>query len=124
MANEESPGSDLMAGKTCLVTGATAGIGRRIALELAHMGANVVLAGRNQGKCATTAADIREASHNPAVEYLVADLSSQEQVRRLAEEFKRRHQRLDVLVNNAGALHMTPTCCLPTNSLVGFRAQK
>ena len=107
MANEESPGSDLMAGKTCLVTGATAGIGRRIALELAHMGANVVLAGRNQGKCATTAADIREASHNPAVEYLVADLSSQEQVRRLAEEFKRRHQRLDVLVNNAGALHMT-----------------
>ena len=91
--------SDLMAGKTCLVTGATAGIGRKIALDLAQMGADVVLAGRNQAKCAATANDIREESRNPAVEYLVADLSSQEQVRRLAEEFKERHERLDVLVN-------------------------
>ncbi len=95
-----------MAGKTCLVTGATAGIGRVTALELAHMGATVVLAGRNPAKCATTAIDIREESRNTAVEYLVADLSSQEQVRRLAAGFKERHQRLDVLVNNAGALHM------------------
>ena len=106
MALEEPTKSDLMAGKTCLVTGATAGIGQKIALELAHMGANVVLAGRNQDKCADTASEIREESGNPAVEYLVADLSSQEQVRRLAEEFKERHQRLDVLVNNAGALYL------------------
>ena len=107
MAFEDSTRSDLMAGKTCLVTGATAGIGRKIALELAHMGANVVLAGRNQAKCAATANEIREESRNAAVEYLVADLSSQEQVRRLAEEFKKRRQRLDVLVNNAGALYMS-----------------
>ena len=98
--------SDLMAGKTCLVTGATAGIGRETALKLAHMGANVVLAGRNTAKCAVTAIDIREDSRNPAVEYLVADLSSQEQVRRLAQDFKKGHQRLDVLVNNAGAVHL------------------
>ena len=70
------------------------------------MGANVVLAGRNQAKCAVTADEIREESRNPMVKYLVADLSSQEQVRRLAQEFKDRHSRLDVLVNNAGALFM------------------
>jgi NAD(P)-dependent dehydrogenase (short-subunit alcohol dehydrogenase family) len=96
-----------MAGKTCLVTGATAGIGRVTALELAHMGAHVVIAGRDPAKCALTANDIREESGNPAVDFLVADLSSQEEVRRLANEFRERHQHLDVLVNNAGAIHMS-----------------
>ena len=96
----------LMAGKTCLVTGATAGIGRVTALELARMGADVIIVGRNTAKCAVTAIEIREESRHPGVEYFVADLSSQEEVRRLAGEFKERHQRLDVLVNNAGALHM------------------
>ena len=107
MSFEEPTKSDLMTGKTCLVTGATAGIGRRIALELAHMGADLVLAGRNQAKCAATANEIREESGNPAVEYLVADLSSQQQVRQLAEEFKKRRNLLDVLVNNAGAIYMS-----------------
>ncbi|PKB72036.1 MAG: short-chain dehydrogenase [SAR202 cluster bacterium Io17-Chloro-G6] len=106
MAFEENTEAKPMAGKTCLVTGATAGIGKQVALELACMGANVVLAGRNQAKCAVTAEDIREESGNPAVEYLVADLSAQEQVRGLAQEFKDGHQRLDVLVNNAGAIFM------------------
>ena len=107
MANNESTSSNLMAGKMCLVTGATAGIGQRIALELACLGAHVVVAGRNEAKCAAAALNIRNESQNSAVEYLVADLSSQDQVRRLAGEFKQRHQRLDVLVNNAGALHMS-----------------
>ncbi len=106
MATEKSTRSELMAGKTCLITGATAGIGRAAALELAHMGADVVLAGRDQAKCAATALEIREDTRNPAVEYLVADLSSQEQVRRLAQEFKDRRQRLDVLVTTAGAIHL------------------
>jgi len=101
-----SGSSGLMAGKTCLVTGATAGIGRVTALQLAYMGANVVIAGRNPAKCAVTAIEIREETRNPAIEYLVGDLSSQYQVRGLADEFKNRHQRLDVLVNNAGALFM------------------
>ena len=96
--------SKLMAGKTCLVTGATDGIGRATALELAHMGADVVIVGRNQAKCAATAIDMREDSGNASVEYLVADLSSQEEVRRLADEFKQCHQTLDVLVNNAGVM--------------------
>jgi NAD(P)-dependent dehydrogenase (short-subunit alcohol dehydrogenase family) len=96
-----------MAGKICLVTGATNGIGRVTALELAHMGANVVIVGRDPARCALTAADLREESGNPDVDFLVADLSSQEDIRRLADEFKERHQRLDVLVNNAGAIHMS-----------------
>ena len=103
MAIKTSCRSDLMAGKTCLVTGATDGIGRVTALELAHMGANVVIAGRNPAKSAITAMDIREQSGNHAVEFLVADLSSQDQVRQLAREFKERHQQLDILINNAGA---------------------
>ena len=101
MALEQTTRSNLMAGKTCLVTGATAGIGQKTALELAHMGADVVLAGRNEPRCAATVDEIRQDSGNPAVEYLVADLSSQEQVRRLAKEFKERRQHLNVLVNNA-----------------------
>ena len=71
------------------------------------MGANVVIAGRNPAKCAVTAIEIREETRNPFIEYLVADLSSQYQVRGLADEFKARHHQLDVLVINAGALYMS-----------------
>ena len=103
MAPEKSCRSNLMAGKICLVTRGTDGIGRATALELANMGANVIIVGRNSAKCAIVAMDIRERSGNFAVEFLVTDLSSQSQVRQLAKDFKERHQRLDVLVNNAGA---------------------
>ncbi len=95
-----------MSGKVCLVTGATSGIGEVTAGELARKGATVVVVGRNPQKCEATVGRIRERTGNPAVEPLVADLSSQVEVRRLAEEFVRRHDRLDVLVNNAGALLM------------------
>ena len=94
-----------MLGKTCLVTGATGGIGRVTALELAHMSANVIIVGRNPAKCADTVVGIREATGNLAVEFLVADLSSQQQIWQLAMDFQKRHTRLDVLVNNAGALY-------------------
>jgi NAD(P)-dependent dehydrogenase (short-subunit alcohol dehydrogenase family) len=98
-------GSDeSMAGKTCLVTGATAGIGEVTARELARRGAAVVLVGRSQERCAAKAEAIRRETGNPSVEFLRADLSSQAEVRRLAGEFRERHRRLDVLVNNAGAL--------------------
>jgi retinol dehydrogenase 12 len=95
-----------MSGKVCLVTGATSGIGEVTAGELARKGATVVVVGRNPQKCEATVGRIRERTGNPAVEPLVADLSSQAEVRRLADEFGRRHGRLDVLVNNAGALLM------------------
>ena len=96
--------SKTMSGKTCLVTGATSGIGEVAALELARKGARVVLVGRSREKAEATAAEIRKESGNPEVEYLLADLSSEAEVRRLAGEVKSRYPRLDVLINNAGAM--------------------
>jgi NAD(P)-dependent dehydrogenase (short-subunit alcohol dehydrogenase family) len=93
-----------MRGKTCLVTGATAGIGAVTAEALAGAGATVLMIGRNAAKCGETTARIRGATGNTAVYPFVADLSSQSQVRRLAEEVVAQHPQLDVLVNNAGAM--------------------
>jgi NAD(P)-dependent dehydrogenase (short-subunit alcohol dehydrogenase family) len=95
-----------MQGKVVLVTGATAGIGEATARELARLGATVVGAGRNAEKCARVAESIRAASDNASVEFLVADLSVQAEVHKLAAEFKRKYARLDVLINNAGAYFM------------------
>jgi NAD(P)-dependent dehydrogenase (short-subunit alcohol dehydrogenase family) len=88
-----------------MITGATSGIGAATARELARLGASVVVVGRDASKCARQAASIRSMTAAP-VEVLVADLSSQKQVRRLAEDFKARFERLDVLVNNAGSYFM------------------
>jgi NAD(P)-dependent dehydrogenase (short-subunit alcohol dehydrogenase family) len=93
-----------MAGKVCLVTGATAGIGRMTAQEIARRGGAVVIVGRNEGRCAATVQMIRKETSNKAVDFLIADMSSQAEIRRLAREFAERHDRLHVLVNNAGGL--------------------
>lgn len=92
-----------MAGRVCLVTGATSGIGKATAQALAERGAVVVIVGRNQKRCQETTKHIRKRTGNPHVDYLLADLSSQGQLRKLADAFKQNFQRLDVLVNNAGA---------------------
>lgn len=94
-----------MAGKICLITGSTSGIGKQTALALAQMGATVILVGRDRTRGEGTKAEISATSGNPAVELLLADLSSQAAVRQLAADFKAKHQRLDVLVNNAGAIN-------------------
>jgi NAD(P)-dependent dehydrogenase (short-subunit alcohol dehydrogenase family) len=91
-----------MIGKICLVTGATDGIGKVTARVLAERGATVVGVGRDPAKIEATLA---EADHTSgSLEFLTADLSSQAQIRALAAEFKRKYDRLHVLVNNAGAL--------------------
>jgi NAD(P)-dependent dehydrogenase (short-subunit alcohol dehydrogenase family) len=92
-----------MNGKVCLVTGATAGIGEATAMLLAERGAIVVGVGRNPVKNAASTKLITEQTGNPNVEYLLADLSSQQEIRNLAQEFCTKYDRLDVLVNNAGA---------------------
>ncbi|KAA3646775.1 MAG: SDR family NAD(P)-dependent oxidoreductase [Chloroflexi bacterium] len=92
-----------MRGKVCLVTGATAGIGEATAYLLAQLGATLVGIGRNPTKNENSTRMIKEKSGNPNVEYLLADLSSQQDIRAVAQEFKNRYDRLDVLVNNAGA---------------------
>lgn len=91
-------------GKTLLITGATNGIGRVAARELASLGGQVVLVSRSPEKCAAVVEEIKQATGNPRVEFIAADLSSQEGVQHVAHEFKKRHTRLDVLLNNAGAL--------------------
>ncbi|HSN75825.1 MAG TPA: SDR family NAD(P)-dependent oxidoreductase, partial [Anaerolineae bacterium] len=92
--------------QTVLITGATNGIGKAAAQAIAAQGAHVVLVGRNAQKTEAVAAELRQATGNPAVDFLLADLSSMAEVRRLAAEFQARYQRLDVLVNNAGAFFM------------------
>ncbi len=90
-----------MQGKTVLVTGANQGIGKATAIALAAKGAHVVLVARNADKGRAALAEVKAAGSRGA-ELIVADLSSQEQVRRAAAELKSNHARLDVLVNNAG----------------------
>jgi NAD(P)-dependent dehydrogenase (short-subunit alcohol dehydrogenase family) len=93
-----------MKGRTCLVTGATSGIGRVVSLELAFRGAALVITGRSAALCSEVRDSIASATGNEQVEFLVADLSSQEQIRRLAAEFLEKHENLHVLVNNAGGI--------------------
>jgi NAD(P)-dependent dehydrogenase (short-subunit alcohol dehydrogenase family) len=93
-----------MKGKTVLITGANHGIGKATALALAQRGARVVLVAHNSEKGMAAVNGIEAASGSNDVELIVADLSSLEQVRRVAAEFKARHERLDVLVNNAGII--------------------
>jgi len=91
-----------MSGRICLVTGATSGIGAATLLSLSRQGATVVGVGRDLRKCSESRARIERATGS-TVEFLWADLSAKEDILRLAGEFRARHQRLDVLVNNAGA---------------------
>ena len=91
-----------MNGRVCMVTGATSGLGQVTARDLAGQGATVVLVGRDQAKTESTAREISAATGNGSVEWFLADLSSQASIHRLAEDFRSRYERLDVLVNNAG----------------------
>ncbi len=94
---------NVMQGKTCLVTGATSGIGLVTARELARKGAAVIVAGRSQGSAQSAADQIRAETGSKQVDYVWADLSSHAEIREMAGEVQRLYSRLDVLVNNAGA---------------------
>ena len=91
-----------MGEKVCLITGATSGIGKATAMGLANMGASVVMVGRDRGRGEAAMAEVKEQSTSASVDLLLADLSSQEEIHRLADEFKEAYPRLDVLINNAG----------------------
>ncbi len=87
-----------------MVTGATSGIGLVTARELARQGATVIVVGRDAAKCQRTVQAIQQATGNPHVSYMVANLALMREVRTLARDFIAEHPRLDILVNNAGAI--------------------
>lgn len=93
----------MMYDKIALVTGANAGMGKVIATELARQGATVVMVARSRRRSEEAMREIASATGNGSLDLLVADLSSQQAVRRLADEFQQRYSHLHVLVNNAGS---------------------
>jgi NAD(P)-dependent dehydrogenase (short-subunit alcohol dehydrogenase family) len=89
-------------GRTILITGSTDGVGKLVAARLAQAGARVLLHGRNPEKGAQVLEEIRAAAPESRIEFHLADLASLQDVRRLAAAITAKHDRLDVLINNAG----------------------
>jgi len=87
--------------KTIIVTGANSGIGKAAAIQLAQLGANVIMACRSTQRGAQALEDVRKASGSDKLELMQVDLASQASIRQFVTEFKQRHQRLDVLIHNA-----------------------
>jgi len=96
--------STVAADRTCLITGATNGIGRAAAHAIAAAGYRVVIHGRDREKTAAIRAEIQDASGNTNIHMLLADFASLEQVRALAVDFRQQFGALHVLVNNAGLM--------------------
>ncbi|WP_437927769.1 SDR family oxidoreductase [Sorangium sp. So ce291] len=91
-----------MNGKICVVTGGNTGIGKETARGLAQRGARVVLACRDTGRAEAARDDIARTTGSKDVEVMALDLASKASIRAFAEELRAKHDRLDVLVNNAG----------------------
>jgi NAD(P)-dependent dehydrogenase (short-subunit alcohol dehydrogenase family) len=92
-------------GKTVLVTGATSGIGLEACVQLAQRGARIAMVGRDPARTAAAVADVVTRGGSKDVAHFLCDFSSQAAIRSLAEAVQARFQRLDVLVNNAGAVY-------------------
>jgi NAD(P)-dependent dehydrogenase (short-subunit alcohol dehydrogenase family) len=92
-------------GQTIVITGATSGIGRAAAVALARQGAVIHFLARDPGRAERARNEIAAASGSTAVSYGLADLENLDTVRAFAREFRATHDRLDVLIHNAGAIH-------------------
>ena len=93
-----------MEGKICMVTGANSGIGKATVIGLAKLNAKVIMICRNQEIGEKVRKEIISQTGNKNIDLLLCDLSSQDQVRKLVDEFKNKYQKLDVLINNAGVM--------------------
>ncbi len=102
--SSQSPDDAPMAQRTVVVTGANSGVGFAAARELARQGARIVMVCRNRQRGEHARALLAEQSLGEAPDLLLADLSSQAEVRRLAEDIRDRYDRIDVLMNNAGGV--------------------
>lgn len=93
-----------MKDKVVVITGGSSGIGKVTALELARLGAQVVIVSRDETRGRAALAEIKKETHNQQVIYIPCDLSRMANVKLLALEIQKRFDRVDVLVNNAGIL--------------------
>jgi len=90
--------------KTILITGATDGIGKQTALNIAQYKHHVIIVGRDEGKCKNVCEDLSNKTNNDNIEYLVCDLSLMKEVKNLSSNIKKSFSKIDVLINNVGAL--------------------
>jgi NAD(P)-dependent dehydrogenase (short-subunit alcohol dehydrogenase family) len=88
--------------KICIVTGANSGIGKATATGLAKMGAKVIMLCRDQTRGEKALQEIKTESNNEYIDLMIADLSLQNSIRQFASDFKKKYQKLDILINNAG----------------------
>ena len=93
-----------MRGLTCLITGATDGIGKEAAIELAKKGCNLILIGRSKEKGDKVVEEIRKVADSYVdIDYFTADLMLMKEVSRVADEVSRKYPKIDILLNNVGA---------------------
>ena len=92
-----------MKGKIIFISGATDGIGKQAALELAGQGAHIIVHGRSKEKTLKTVDFIKMETGNKNIDYVLADMGSFEQIRSMSNVLHQRYEKLDVIVNNAGA---------------------
>lgn len=91
--------------KIALITGSTSGIGKATALNFASAGATVIIVGRYKTSVQATASEIKRISGNERVQGMLADLSSQQSIRNLAQDFKAKHRKLDILIHCAAVFN-------------------
>lgn len=91
-----------MKGKTALITGSTDGIGKQTAIDLASLGAEVIIHGRNAESLQTTRLGITNLTGNNKIEIINSDLSSLQQTIYMVDEVNNRFEKIDILINNAG----------------------
>ena len=90
--------------KICMITGANSGIGKATALSIAEMGAVVIMLCRDKNRGESAQKEIINKTGNKSVDLLICDLTSQESIYKLVENFKKKYQKLHVLINNAGVV--------------------
>src|SRR5690349_16739648 len=98
------PSSDALVGRTAVVTGPTSGLGRATAIALARLGARVVLVGRDRERLETTGRELSRVTGTDRAGIVVADLTRLDEARAAAEQIRGSEARLDLLVDNAGAI--------------------